>query len=57
MFSVYLRPWTLAKSLATATVPFITDLAECAANTRAADDLADDAVNTGAAQDVNDTMQ
>ena len=33
IFSVYLRPWTLARALATEEVPFITDLAETVAGT------------------------
>merc|ERR1711963_1094562 len=41
-YSVYLRPWTLAKSLATTLVPFLKDLAETTAGTN----LNDEDLNT-----------
>ena len=50
LFSIYLRPWTLSKKMATAEVPFLLDLARTPTGT-----AQDDATPTGTAQDLAQT--
>ena len=50
LFSIYLRPWTLSKKMATAEVPFLLDLAQTPTGT-----AQDDATPTGTAQDLAQT--